>query len=149
MSCCKEAITLRTAIIKRCRKEDHDPNKSAADQKWCLYSKKSPGKLLGRHPSKESAKKQEAAIQINKHGETKMSSLNEIAKNLRKIASVEKEAEGWENLPKGWTESSARKFWNSLTGEVKHKITKCMKQMEGKVSDPGAFCASLKRKLSK
>lgn len=49
----------------------------------------------------------------------------------------------WENLPKGWTEESAKKFWSSLTGDRKHKITSCIKQMTGKVTDPGAFCGSL------
>ena len=51
----------------------------------------------------------------------------------------------WEGpLPKGWTADSRKKFWESLTsGAPKHKVTKCIKEMEGKVSDPGAFCASL------
>lgn len=49
----------------------------------------------------------------------------------------------WENLPEGWTEESVQSFWDNLTGDVKHKITKCMKQMEGKVTDTGAFCGSL------
>lgn len=49
----------------------------------------------------------------------------------------------WENLPPGWTQESVQSFWDSLTGDVKHKVTKCMKQMEGKVDDPGAFCGSL------
>lgn len=49
----------------------------------------------------------------------------------------------WENLPEGWTDESVQSFWDSLTGDVKHKITKCMKQMEGKVTDTGAFCGSL------
>lgn len=56
-------------------------------------------------------------------------------------------AEGWETLPKGWTMESVKKFWNTLTGDRKHKITKCMKEMEGKVENTGAFCASLARKL--
>lgn len=34
---------------------------------WILYSKK--GKVLGRHPTKKKAKKQEQAIKINKHKE--------------------------------------------------------------------------------
>jgi hypothetical protein len=47
-------------------------------------------------------------------------------------------------LPKGWTDASRKKFWDSLTsGAPKHKVTQCIKRMEGKVSDPGAFCASL------
>ena len=51
----------------------------------------------------------------------------------------------WESLPKGWTEESVKKFWGSLTGDVKHKVTKCIKKMKdaGGVDDPGAFCASL------
>ncbi len=49
----------------------------------------------------------------------------------------------WKNLPEGWTDESVQSFWDSLTGDVKHKITKCMKQMEGKVTDTGAFCGSL------
>ena len=49
----------------------------------------------------------------------------------------------WDNLPPGWTQDSVESFWDSLTGDVKHKVTKCMEQMQGKVDDPGAFCGSL------
>lgn len=49
----------------------------------------------------------------------------------------------WKKMPKGWTDESRRKFWDSLVGDVKHKVTKCIKQMDGKVGDPGAFCAAL------
>ena len=49
----------------------------------------------------------------------------------------------WESLPKGWTDESAKKFWDSLTGEAKHKVTKCIEKMKGNMDDPGAFCASL------
>jgi hypothetical protein len=53
-------------------------------------------------------------------------------------------AERWEGpLPRGWTDESREKFWESLVGDVEHKVTKCIKEMEGKVSDPGAFCAAL------
>jgi len=55
--------------------------------------------------------------------------------------------EGWETLPKGWTEESLNSFWDTLTGDRKHKITACMKKMEGKVDNPGAFCGSLARRL--
>ena len=54
-----------------------------------------------------------------------------------------KEAIGWDSLPNGWTQDSVKKFWESLTGEAKHKVTKCIKEMQGKFDDPGAFCASL------
>jgi len=58
-------------------------------------------------------------------------------------------AEPWEggNLPEGWTQKSVEKFWASLTGDRKHKVTQCMKKMKGKVSDPGAFCGSLASKV--
>jgi len=50
----------------------------------------------------------------------------------------------WEKMPKGWTAESRKKFWESLTAKApKHKVTECMKRMEGKVDDTGAFCASL------
>jgi hypothetical protein len=58
-------------------------------------------------------------------------------------------AEGgdWEGMPTGWTQDSAKKFWESLTGDRKHKITKCIEKMKGDVDDPGAFCASLAREV--
>ena len=52
-------------------------------------------------------------------------------------------ADRWINMPKGWTDKSRKKFWDTLTGDVKHKVTKCIKEMEGKIDNPGAFCASL------
>ena len=53
----------------------------------------------------------------------------------------------WENLPKGWTEDSVKKFWGDLTGDNNHKITKCISEMTGKVDDPGAFCGGLASRL--
>ena len=272
-------------MIKHCCKKDLD-SRPAAKQKWCLYSSDG-SKLLGRHPSHESALAQERAIQVHKHGavaktprpkfqigdkvivtkdgtelakNAMVSSVNEYkpaarqwtyvvrtqthratvtenqlapvsnikqaqaqesqptmkktalsaeealkkvnqdlqsalsimtpkeqqqaiallnqqlakAKSLleqaapaklatttlstadrlaRVVRLIEKRsaktAARWSELPKGWTESSVKKFWDSLTGDVEHKVTKCMKEMKGKVSDPGAFCASCKRKAAK
>lgn len=61
------------------------------------------------------------------------------------LGNLYREAAKWEGkLPKGWTSKSVDKFWDSMTGEVKHKVTKCIKKMEGtNISDPGAFCAAL------
>lgn len=56
-------------------------------------------------------------------------------------------AEGWSGLPKGWTMDSVKKFWSSLTGDRKHKITKCMEKVKNHIDNPGAFCASLARKV--
>jgi hypothetical protein len=53
----------------------------------------------------------------------------------------------WENLPRGWTEKSLKSFWNSLGGKGEHKVTKCIEKMEDKVDNPGAFCASLERRI--
>lgn len=49
----------------------------------------------------------------------------------------------WETKPKGWTGKSLKSLWNSLGGSV----SSCMKKMEGKVKDAGAYCASLERKV--
>lgn len=48
----------KVAIIKKCKSGDAEEGKP-----WCLYSHE--GKLLGRHPSKESARNQEEAIKAN------------------------------------------------------------------------------------
>ena len=63
------------------------------------------------------------------------------------VLAVTREAGKWNKLPKGWTDESVKKFWDKLTGENKHKVTKCIKQMDGKVDDPGAFCGSLADKV--
>lgn len=55
----------------------------------------------------------------------------------------QRQADKWEDMPKGWTDESRQSFWDSLTGDKEHRITECMEQMEGKVSDPGKFCGAL------
>ena len=49
-------------------------------------------------------------------------------------------AEGWKDLPEGWTDESRRKFWASIGGAE----DKCMKKIQGHVTDPAAFCAKLR-----
>ena len=48
-------------------------------------------------------------------------------------------------FPKGWTDKSRKKFWDSLTSKApKHKVTECIKKMKDTdITDPGAFCAAL------
>ena len=61
-----------------------------------------------------------------------------------------KEAEGMEGLPKGWTNKSVQKFAKSLTGKKgtqKDFFDKCVNKMKGKVSNPEAFCASVKDEI--
>ncbi len=58
-----------------------------------------------------------------------------------------REAEGWEGMPKGWKQSSLKKFSKSLTGKKateKGFFDKCVKRMRGKLDNPEAFCASIK-----
>lgn len=57
---CKESI------IKQCPQKDLTEDRPQKDQKWCLYDSKGE-RLLGRHPTKEKAEKQERFIQIIKH----------------------------------------------------------------------------------
>lgn len=46
----------------------------------------------------------------------------------------------WTNLPEGWDQGSLESFWESIGGSV----TSCIEALEGRVNDPGAFCASIK-----
>jgi len=55
----------KEAIIKECLKKDKDDRPESL-QKWCLYTRDGD-KLLGRHPSKQKALKQERVIQVMKH----------------------------------------------------------------------------------
>jgi hypothetical protein len=65
-------------------------------------------------------------------------------KLVRASANAERVAKKWKSLPKGWTEESVEKFWHSLTDRApKHPVTRCINEMEGKVSNPGAFCGGL------
>lgn len=59
-------MELKTAVIRKCREQDLD-DRPADEQRWCLYTRDGQ-KLLGRHPSKDKALKQERAIQVRKHG---------------------------------------------------------------------------------
>ena len=68
---------------------------------------------------------------------------NQLPGLLEHFTGVKLAADKWKKMPKGWTSESRKKFWDSLTGDVKHKVTKCIERMDGKVDDPGAFCAAL------
>lgn len=58
--------------------------------------------------------------------------------------SASRVAKKWKNLPKGWTEESVKEFWGSLTDKApKHPVSRCIREMDGKVSNPGAFCGGL------
>jgi hypothetical protein len=54
-------------IIKPCRPEDMKPGRARRDQKWCLWDSKGK-KIIGRHPSRSRALRQERLIQVRKRG---------------------------------------------------------------------------------
>lgn len=57
---------------------------------------------------------------------------------------MRRQSNKWKSLPKGWTDESRKEFWEDLTSRApKHKVTECIKRMDGKVNDPGAFCGAL------
>ena len=61
------------------------------------------------------------------------------------------EAEGWHELPRGWKQSSLKKFSKSLTGKKatqKGFFDKCVKRMRGKIDNPEGFCAATKDEVS-
>jgi hypothetical protein len=68
---------------------------------------------------------------------------NSLQVGERILGGVLMKQSAWDNLPNGWTQDSVDKFWDSLTGDRKHKVTECMKKMEGHVDNTGAFCGSL------
>lgn len=60
------------------------------------------------------------------------------------------EAEGFEGLPKGWTQKSLQKFAKSLTGKEgteKGFFDACVKKMKDEMDNPEAFCAAAKDEL--
>lgn len=72
---------------------------------------------------------------------------SDLAVQVAKVLGYKIEAKKWESLPRGWTMESVKKFWKSLTGDRKHKITQCIGKMKGKMDNPGAFCGSLAKKV--
>lgn len=48
----------------------------------------------------------------------------------------------WKKMPKGWTSKSRKEYYQSIGG-----FDECLKDMKGKMEDPGAFCASLKDRV--
>ena len=53
----------------------------------------------------------------------------------------------WKNLPKGWDDTSVKKFAQSLTGKdatAEGFFDACVDKMTGKLDNPEAFCATVK-----
>ncbi len=52
------------------------------------------------------------------------------------------------SMPKGWTDKSRSKFYDSMSQSKEGPTTNCMKKIDGHVDDPGAFCASLRDRVT-
>lgn len=61
-------FTFQIGVVRSCAKRDLDPKRSKRAQKVCLYARKGPRRLLGRHPDRASAFRQERAIQFRQRG---------------------------------------------------------------------------------
>jgi hypothetical protein len=81
----------KIAVIRKCKEGDAKEGKP-----WCLYDHKGE-KLLGRHPSKESARKQESAIKAQ-------ASLYKVCNYLGKIADKE-HPRNWQQFEEEYGES--------------------------------------------
>lgn len=64
----KTTVRVQMGVILPCRRRDLDPSRPRSKQRVCLYTKNTPRRLLGRHPNRAAARRQEAAIEIRKHG---------------------------------------------------------------------------------
>ena len=114
---------------------------------------------LYKHLSKLHRKKANCAEYSSTPNKCENMYANKIAATNKRIASLKakaarakrtSEAEGMEGLPKGWTQSSLKKFSKSLTGKEGTKkgfFDKCVERMTGKVSNPEGFCASVKDEM--
>lgn len=49
----------------------------------------------------------------------------------------------WNDLPQGWTSDSRDKYAASMAQTQEGPVSSCMDKIDGHVTDPGAFCASL------
>jgi len=58
-------LAAKEAVLKKCPEKDKD-DRPQSQQKYCLYNHDGD-KLLGRHPSKQKALKQERVVQMMKH----------------------------------------------------------------------------------
>jgi len=116
--------TLRTAVIKKCREQDHD-DRPASEQRWCLYTHDGK-KLLGRHPSKESALKQERAIQVHKHGEAAPSVVKYKGAYYHSVQALQEDIDPSARISRS---EKWKKWWESLSEEERSEIAK--KRSEG------------------
>lgn len=49
---------------------------------------------------------------------------------------------GWDSID----QEQAKRYWSKITASAPHKITACIKAVEGQVDNPGEFCGLLATK---
>lgn len=65
---------------------------------------------------------------------------------LENYLKVMQQEAGFKKYPKGWDQNSVKRFAKTIGGDPKEKkwFEKCVKSMEGKISSPEGFCASVR-----
>lgn len=137
---------LPTSVSKG-KKPKKGPSKTVqapGESKWVRVIRKRDGKIIQVRRGKHLNKKKYAPLKTQK----KAASVAPVPTRIQyQGQEYVLQTAAWESLPKGWTSKSLKSMWRSLTGKRKHRITACMKKLEGHVDDPGAFCASLARRM--
>lgn len=63
----KKGLLGGLGIVRKCAPGDRAVDRPAADQVWCLFDRKGR-RVLGRHPRRSGAARQERLIQLRKRG---------------------------------------------------------------------------------
>ena len=102
-------------------------------------------------PFKRAKAYQHCIKQIPSYAKSKLKMAERMAQKVKQHCSNKvSEAEGMQGLPKGWKHSSVKKFAKSLTGKQgtqKGFFDKCVEKMKSHMSNPEAYCASIKDEL--
>jgi len=59
----------------------------------------------------------------------------------------------WDTLPRGWTDDSLEKYWDTLVGDTEEKVQKCINKISSgehsseAIDDPETFCRTLAAKM--
>lgn len=112
----------KRAVIKKCPEKDIDPDRPRSEQKICLYTHDG-SRLLGRHPDRESAMRQERLIQMKKHGKFKL-----IAEKTGKAAPSD--FEGHRQGLKSWIDVMIDSWTYGNTGQAFQTLKNIQRQLK-------------------
>lgn len=72
--------------------------------------------------------------------------LSQTCELFSKFAKKKSKKKPWADKPKGWDNKSVKHYSKTMMKGKKHPFTECVKKMKDKdISDPEAFCASIKQ----